>query len=155
MGDFKTNDNWKKWQDARSGILANKIKYNHNRLNHTVNLIACKNVDHSSISIVDSGTTGNYLPVTAPCLNKTSMQHPIQLHMPNGEIIKSPHKALLPMTQLPLKATEAIIFPKLRKALLSVSTLCNNGCTATFDSKGVDIVEDKGNKVLLKYIQKK
>ena len=35
--------------------------------------------------------------------------------MPNGEIIESSHKALLPMTQLPLKAREAIIFPKLKK----------------------------------------
>ena len=81
------------------------------------------------------------------------MQHPIQLHMPNGEIIKSSHKALLPMTQLPLKAREAIIFPKLRKSLLSVSTLCNNGCTTTFDMNGVKVI-DKENKVLLKGKQK-
>ena len=138
----------------RSGIVAYKIKNNHNRLNHTANLITCKNVDHSSTAIVDSGTTGNYLTATSPCVHKTSMQHPIQLHMPNGEIITSSHKALLPMTQLPIKAREAIVFPKLRKALLSVSTLCNNGCTATFDSKEVNIIGDKDNKVLLKGIQK-
>ena len=119
--------------------MAYKIKNNHNSLNHTENLITCKNVDHSSTAIVDSGTTGNYLTATSPCVHKTSMQYPIQLHMPNGEIITSSHKELLPMTQVPIKAREAIVSPKLRKALLSVSTLCNNGCTATFDKQKIYI----------------
>ena len=73
--------------------------------------------------------------------------------MPNGEVIESPYKALLPMTQLPPKAREAIIFPKLKKALLSVSTLCNNGCKVIFDSKSVN-VEGNSNQIMLQGTQK-
>ena len=73
--------------------------------------------------------------------------------MPNGEVLESSHKALLPMTQLPIKAREAIIFPKLKKALLSVRTLCNNGFKAIFDSKGVKIVEEKSNQMILQGTQ--
>ena len=130
-----------------------KIKFKHNGFKHTANLITCKNINNNT-AIVDSGTTCNYLTKASSCVDKQIMQQKIYLHMPNVEVIESSHKAILPMTHFPLKAIEAITFPKSEKALLSVSTLCNNGCKAIFDSKGVDIIEEKGNKIILQSIQK-
>ena len=109
---------------------------------HRANFSNCSS-HPASIALVDSGTTGNYLTSDAPCNQKTRMHIPVQLQMPNGDRIESTHKALLPLPQLPLKAREAIIFPKLKTNLLSVGTFCDNGCTAKFDRNNVKITQDK------------
>ena len=77
------------------------------------------------------------------------MQHPIHLNTLNDEIITSSHKALLPMTQLPLKARETIIFLKLKKALLWISTFGNNRYVFTFNINEVNIIESISNEAIL------
>ena len=109
---------------------------------HRANFSSCSS-HPASIALVDSGTTGNYLTSDAPCNQKTRMHNPVQLQMPNGDRIESTHKALLPLPQLPIKAREAIIFPKLKTNLLSVGTFCDNGCKATFDKNNVKITHNK------------
>ena len=113
---------------------------------HRANFSSCSS-HPASIALVDSGTTGNYLTSDAPCNQKTRMHNAVQLQMPNGDRIESTHKALLPIPQLPLKAREAIIFPKLKTNLLSVGTFCDNGCEATFDKSKVKITHN--NKKIL------
>ena len=61
-------------------------------------------------SIVDTGTTGQYLTLNAPCDNKQSTNDPIFICMPDGEILKSTYTALLKETKLPLKARVAHLF---------------------------------------------
>ena len=111
-----------------------KIKSIEENFIHKANFSSCRN-HPDAIVLVDSGTTGNYLTSEAPCDKKTQMHNPVQLQMPNGDKIISTHKALLPLLQLPLKAREAIIFPKLNTNLLSVGTFCDNGCKAPLIKK--------------------
>ena len=59
--------------------------------------------------------------------------------MPNGDIIYSIHTAYLWILTLPRESRKAHIFPHLKKALLSIGTLCDHGCIAVFDDKGVTI----------------
>ena len=51
-------------------------------------------------------------------------------------------KALLSMSDVPIKAREAIIFPNLNKALLLVRTLCDNECIAIFDKEKVHVIQN-------------
>ena len=59
--------------------------------------------------------------------------------MPNREIIKSTHTTLLNHQDLSFQARQAHLFPGLKKAMLSIGTLCEKGCEATFKNKSVHI----------------
>ena len=73
--------------------------------------------------------------------------------MPNREIITSTHKALLSHQDLPIKARKAHLFTGLNKALLSIGTLCNRGCEATFNDKYILILNKWSGKVIMKGTQ--
>jgi hypothetical protein len=44
-------------------------------------------------AIVDSGCTGHFLPVNAPCLNKVKSLTPLAVRLPNGDTMESSHTA--------------------------------------------------------------
>ena len=77
-------------------------------------------------AVADTGTTGHYLNLDSPCSNKQQAVHPLPIHMPNGEIIKSMHTALLSQPDLTPQARQAHLFPGLMKALLSTFSLILN-----------------------------
>ena len=91
------------------------------------------------LAVVDTGTMGYYLTSDSPCSNKQKAFHLLPIQMPNGEVIKSMHTTLLAHPDLPIKAKQAHLFPGLTKALLSIGTLCEHGCEATFNEKYLHI----------------
>ena len=108
--------------------------------------LVLKTINNSAIA--DTGTTGNYLPINAPCIDKRVTNNPISICMPNGQLLQSTHTALL-NNQLPVEAREAHLFPGLSKALISIGLLCDNGCIATFDEDKVTIINKKDGKIIM------
>jgi hypothetical protein len=84
-------------------------------------------------AIVDSGCTGHFLLVNAPCLNKVKSRTPLTVRLPNGETMESYHTAELDIPELNAAASKAHIFPGMAKhSLLSVGQLCKEGYIVTF-----------------------
>ena len=102
------------------------------------------------LAVTDMGTTGHYITLDLPCDNIQLAVNPPPICMTNGEIITSTHTALLSKQDLPIQAREAHLFPGLSKALLSIGTLCEHGCQATFDDKSVTIINKGSGKVIMK-----
>ena len=101
------------------------------------------------LAVANTGMTGHYLTINSPCINKQKAVHLISIQIPNGVIIKSTHTALLVHPDLPLQARQAHLFPGLKNALLSVGTLCEHGCEATFNDKSVHIKnKQSGNTIM-------
>ena len=91
------------------------------------------------LEVADTGTTGHYLTLNSPCWKKRKAIHPLPTQVPNGEIIRSTHTALLNHQDLPFQARQARLFLGLRKALLSIGTFYKHVCEATFTNKSVHI----------------
>jgi hypothetical protein len=62
---------------------------------------------------VDSGCTGHFLLVNAPCLNKVKSQNPLTVRLPNGATMESSHTADLDITELNTAAYIAHVFPRM------------------------------------------
>ena len=67
------------------------------------------------LSVAYTGTTGHYLTLDSPCINKQKAFHLLPIQMPNGEVIKYTHTALLDHPDLPLQAQQAHIFQGSRR----------------------------------------
>jgi hypothetical protein len=57
--------------------------------------------------IVDSGCTGHFLLVNAPCLNKVKSQNPLTVRLPNGATMESSNTAALDIPELNTAASIA------------------------------------------------
>ena len=102
------------------------------------------------LAVADTVTTENYLILESPCSKKQKAVHTLPIQMPNGEVIKSTHTSLLAHPYLPLQAQHAHLFPGLTKSLLSVGTLCNHGCEATFNDKSIHIKNKQSEKIIMR-----
>ena len=102
------------------------------------------------LAVADTGTTGHCLTLNTPCINKRKAVHPLSIRMPNGIIIKSTHTALLDHPDLPLQDRQAHIFPRLKKALLSIGTFCEHICENNFNDKSVHIKNKRSGKTIMK-----
>jgi hypothetical protein len=90
--------------------------------------------------IVDSGYTGHFLLVNAPCLNKVKSRTPLTVRLPKGATMDSFHTAELDIPKLNAAASKAHVFPGMANhSLLSVGQLCNEGYIATFKHASVII----------------
>jgi hypothetical protein len=77
-------------------------------------------------SIVDSGCTGHFLLVNAPCLNKVKSRTPLTVRLPNGATMESYHTAELDIPKLNAAASKAHVSPGMANHyLLSVGQLCD------------------------------
>jgi hypothetical protein len=56
---------------------------------------------------VDPGCTGNFLLVTAPCLNKVKSRKPLTVRLPNGATMEFSHTADLDIPELNDAASKA------------------------------------------------
>jgi hypothetical protein len=80
--------------------------------------------------IIDSGATSHFmsedlnLPKTGPSQ--------IEVFLPDGLKLQSTSKTQLPFNQLDPKVREADILPGLKKSLISVNKMSENGCTSIF-----------------------
>jgi hypothetical protein len=100
-------------------------------------------------AIVDSGCTGHFLLVNAPCLNKVKSQNQLTVWLPNGATMESSHTAVLNIPELNKAASIAHVFPGLANHyLLSVGQLCNEGCTVTFRNASVAICNSQELQIL-------
>jgi hypothetical protein len=95
-------------------------------------------------AIVDSGCTGHFLLVNAPCLSKVKSQNPLMVQLPNGATMESSHTAVLDIPKINADASIAHVFPGLANhSLLSVGQLCNEGYTVTFKNASVTICDSQ------------
>jgi hypothetical protein len=99
--------------------------------------------------IVDSGCTGHFLLVNAPCLNKVKSQTPLTVRLSNGATMEYSHTAELNIPKLNAAASIAHVFPGMANhSLLSVGKLCNEGYTVTFRNASVTICDPKEFQIL-------
>jgi hypothetical protein len=98
---------------------------------------------------VDSGCTGHYLLVTAPCLNKVKSQNPLTVRLPNGATMESSHTADLDIPEFNAAASKSHVFPGMANhSLLSVGQVCDEGYIVTFHQDTVTICNSESSKLL-------
>jgi hypothetical protein len=100
-------------------------------------------------AIVDSGCTGHFLLVNAPCLNKVKSQNPLTVRLPNGATMESSHTAALDILELNAAASIAHVSPGMANhSLLSIGQLCNEGYTVTFKNASVTLCDPQEFQIL-------
>jgi hypothetical protein len=100
-------------------------------------------------AILDSGCTGHFLLVNAPCLNKIKSQNPLIVLLPNGATMESTHTASLDIPELKKAASIAHIFLGMANhSLLSFGQLLNEGYSVTFNIDAVTIYNPLGVHIL-------
>jgi hypothetical protein len=100
-------------------------------------------------AIVDSGCTGHFILVNAPCLNKVISQTPLTVHLPNGATTESSHTAEFNIPELNATASKAHVFPGMANhSLLSVGQLCNKGYIVTFKNASVTVCNSQQFQIL-------
>jgi hypothetical protein len=67
------------------------------------------------MGIVDSGHTGHFLLVNAPCLKIVKSRTPLTVHLPNGETMEYSHTAELEIPEVNAAASKAHVFPGMAK----------------------------------------
>jgi hypothetical protein len=106
-------------------------------------------LEHHETAIVDSGCTGHFLLVNAPCQHKVKSQNPLRVHLPNGDTMDSTHTVSLYIPGLSKSASIAHILPGMvNDYLLSVGQLCNEGYYVTFRINAVTIYSAAGMSIL-------
>jgi hypothetical protein len=121
-------------------------------LNNKTTFEVCRNpllLEQHETAIVDSGCTGHFLLVTAPCLNKVESWTPLTVRLPNGATVESSHTADLDIPELNAAASKAHVFPGMaHHSLLSVGQLYDEGYIVTFQRDTVTICNSKNSKLL-------
>jgi hypothetical protein len=98
---------------------------------------------------VDSGCTGHFLLVNAPCLKKVKSQTPLTVRLPNGATIESSHTAGLDIPELNAAASKAHVFPGIANhSLLSVGQVCDEDYIFTFKQASVTICDSQKSQIL-------
>jgi hypothetical protein len=100
-------------------------------------------------AILDSGCTGHFLLVNAPCLNKVKSQTPLMVRLPNGATMESSHTTALNIPELNAAASIEHVFAGMANhSLLSVGQLCNEGYIVTFRNTLVTICDPKECQII-------
>jgi uncharacterized protein (DUF111 family) len=98
---------------------------------------------------VDSGCTGHFLLVNAPCLNKVKSRNPLTVRLPNGATMESSYTAELDIPELNAAASKVHVFPEMANhSFLSVGQLCNEGYIFTFKRAAVTICDPDNSQLL-------
>jgi hypothetical protein len=120
--------------------------------NNSETLEACRTpplLDLHKTAIVDSGCTGHFLLVNAPCHNKIKSISPLRVRLPNGDTVDSTHTASLGIPELSEAAYVSHVFPYMAiKTLLYVGQLYNEGYSVIFKIYGVTIFNTNGKTIL-------
>jgi hypothetical protein len=99
--------------------------------------------------MVDSGCTGHFLLVNAPCLNKVKSWTPLTVRLPNGATMESSHTADLDIPELSADASKAHVLPGMaNNSLPSVGHLCDEGYIVTFKQAVVTICDSDNSHLL-------
>jgi hypothetical protein len=98
---------------------------------------------------VESGCTGHFLLVNAPCLNKVKSQTPLKVRLPNGATMESSHTAELDIPELNAAASKAHVFPGMANHyLLSVGQLCDDGYIVTLKNASVTVCNSQKSQIM-------
>jgi hypothetical protein len=98
---------------------------------------------------VESGCTGHFLLVNAPCLNKVKSQTPLTVRLPNGATMESSHTAELDIPELNAAASKAHVSPGMaHHSLLSFGQLCDEGYIVTFKHASVTVCNSQKSQIL-------
>jgi hypothetical protein len=121
-------------------------------LNNKTKFEVCRTpslIEQHQTAIVDSGCTGHFILVNAPCLNKIKYQTPLTVRLPNGATMESSHTAELDIPELNAAASKAHVSPGMaHHSLLSVGQLCNEGYIVTFKQAEVTICDSGDSQIL-------
>jgi hypothetical protein len=99
--------------------------------------------------IVDSGCTGHFLLVNAPCLNKVKSQNQLTARLSNGATMEYSHTADLNIPEMNAAVSIAHFFHGMANHyLLSVGQLCNEGYIVTFKNASVTICDPQEFQIL-------
>jgi hypothetical protein len=102
-------------------------------------------LQHQDNAIVDSGYTGHFLLINAPCRNKTKYINRLRVRLPNGDTMDSTHIESLDIPELSATAEVAHVFPAMaNNSLLEVGKLYNEGYSVTFTIDNVTIFNKIG-----------
>jgi hypothetical protein len=100
-------------------------------------------------AIVDSGCTGHFLLVNAPCLNKVKSRTPVMVRLPNGATMESSHTAELDIPELNADVSKAHVFQGMANhSLISAGQLCAEGYIVTFKQASVIICDSEKSQIL-------
>jgi hypothetical protein len=93
------------------------------------------------MAIADTGASGHSIRPQDPHETNGTQQDSITVGLPNGATLQSsPNNCTLDIPQLPDAARKAHLIPGLtHSSLVSIGTLCDAGCKATFDRTTVVI----------------
>ncbi|KAL7503761.1 hypothetical protein ACHAXN_001695, partial [Cyclotella atomus] len=98
--------------------------------------------------VADSGATAHFLLPHVRIRNKRRATNPLNITLPDGEIIQSTHIGNLDLPGLPASATECHVVPGLaHSSLISIKVLCDKGCYVIF-TKAACKIYYKGELVL-------
>ena len=124
---------------------------------HCMNNVIARNNPHTHSPVVaDTGATAHFFEhqhstmvhTTIPLTNITPTSQGITVLLPNQATMRSSHTGLLDLPQLPTRARQVHLFPKLASgSLLSIGQLCDAGCQATFDRQHLRIYHN--NKLIM------
>jgi hypothetical protein len=121
-------------------------------LNNKTTFEVCRTpplLEQHETAIVDSGCTGHFLLMTAPCLNKFKSWNPLTVRLPNSATMESSHTADLDIPELSAAVSKAHVFPGMaHHSLLSVGQLCDEGYIITFQQDTVTICNSESYKLL-------
>jgi hypothetical protein len=139
--------------DNMEGSQANKESYSGaTTLNNNSMFEVCRTpplLKPHETAIVDSGCTGHFLLVNAPCLNKVKYQTPLTMRLPNGATMESSHTAELNIPALNAAASIAHVSPGMANhSLLSVGQICDEGYIVTFKNASVTVCNSQKFQIL-------
>ena len=96
--------------------------------NHSINITL-----GTQEAIADSGATAHFLLPNVEIANKRIADQPLNITLPDGEVIHSTHIGNLNLPGLGDAATQAHIVPGLAHlSLISIKQLCDSGCHVIF-----------------------
>ena len=89
--------------------------------------------------IANTGTTGNYLTMTVSLQNEKPINNGPIVALPDDSTMQATHSGTLKIPQLLMKAKIACKFPSMKKLLISMSDLCDEGGSAVFTKQKIHI----------------
>ena len=97
---------------------------------------------------IDSGASGNYYPSHYIGENHNPLATKVTVGCANDAAIKSQAQDTIRYRKLPTKAKICHKFDEITTPLISVSQLCKNKMTVTFNDKGVLVNNSEGEMVI-------
>ena len=124
---------------SRKSYNKNATKYSH-AANSLLKTIDFTIEDIKNWAILDSGATSNFLITDATIEDERPTLNAITAKLPDGRSVTTTRKGRIRWRDLPKKARWAHKLPGLAThSLISVTTLCDAGCTVNFTKIGCHV----------------